>query len=269
MFGIFFIFTIMVFIRKINTILEKDSNELLVNNQTSKSVIINYLPFVFHIVIVLLIIFSLFSIKLLDDEKIDVLIADISFQFYSSILLVIIGLINPFTNLSATTAQKITEFSNQTKNNFLLWLIEGKNFQFVKILVCTLFTAYFFYNDYIKIPALNNGILSSVSIFLIFFYLFNSLVELFKNPRQFRSANILRLTLLTNSLKKSFFILIGTIVLVYIPSAIFKLGIDENINPIIFGLIAYNVLMANNEFRLIKIINKANEERLQTVIAEK
>ena len=84
MIGIFFNFTIMVFIRKINTFLGNDREALSISNQASKGVIINYLPFVFHVVISLLIITSLFSTKLLDDEKIGILINDVSFQFFSS-----------------------------------------------------------------------------------------------------------------------------------------------------------------------------------------
>ena len=70
MLGIFFIFGIMLFVRKINGFLDKDAQTQSIQQNAAKGVIINYLPIVFHIVICLLIIFSLLSFNFLDEEKI-------------------------------------------------------------------------------------------------------------------------------------------------------------------------------------------------------
>ncbi len=259
MLGIFFIFSIMLFVRKINSFLDRDASASIFQKQASNNIIINYLPLVFHITIILFIVISIFSANLLTEDRVMALVNDVSFQFYSTLLLVIISLVNPFTKLSESTILKISEFATQTKNTSLNWVLQGKNFQLLKFLVCTLFIFYFIYNDYLKFPNFNNGITSSIATFLILFYLFNSLVQLFKNPKDFRNANIFRLTVLTQSLKFSFFTIIGVVVLVFIPSEIIGFKFQNNIDPIIFALLAYNIVMVHNEFKILKVIKNYNE----------
>jgi hypothetical protein len=265
MLGIFFIFSIMLFVRKINSFLNKDAATPFIQNQSSNNIIINYLPLVFHGIIVLFIVGSIFSANLLTEDSVMALLNDVSFQFYATLLLVIISLVNPFTKLSQNTTQKITEFANQTKNTSLNWVLHCKNFQLLKLLVCTLFIFHFVYNGYIKFPSFNSGITSSIAAFLILFYLFNSLVQLFKNPEDFRNSNILRLTVLTQSLKFSFFTLIGVVILVFIPSEIIGFKFQNDIDPMIFALLAYNIVMAHNEFKVLKMIKSYNQTQSVSV----
>lgn len=265
MLGIFFIFSIMLFVRKINSFLDKGAATTIIQEQSSNNIIVNYLPLVFHVIIVLFIAVSIFSAKVLTEDRVMAMVNDVYFQFYSTLLLVIISLVNPFTKLSENTTQKITEFANQTKNTSLNWVLQGKNFQLLKLLICALFIFYFIYNGYIKFPDFDSGTTSSLAAFLILFYLFNSLVQLFKSPKAFRNSNILRLTVLTQSLKFSFFTLIGVVVLVFIPSEIIGFKFQNNIDPMIFALLAYNIVMAQNEFKVLKVIKTYNQTQNVTL----
>lgn len=253
MIGIFFIFFIITIIRKMNTFLDKETEVLNNNFQASQNQIKNYFPIVFHVTIALLIMVTLFSVNVLSDERVSLLISDVSFQFFSTLLLTIISLCNPFTTFSATTHQKMLQFANTTHNPFILWLLNGKNYQAAKAFVCMAVIFYFVYAGYLKLPEFDNGYLSGATISLIFFYLLNSLIQLFKNPKQFRYANILRLSVLANSLKLSFFILIGVVVLIFIPSAIMGYKFQDNIDPMLFALLGYNLIMASNELKVLRI----------------
>ena len=251
--GIFFIFVIMAIITSANKFVEKNSQQSALPKTLNGNKLQNYLPFVFHIIICTLVLITLFSVEVLSEERIGILMGDISFQFFSTLLLVIIGLISPFTTIRPETHQKLTEFANQSKNPFATWLVTGSNLQMLKIGVSIVVVVYFIFSGYLKFPALNGTLTSSIAIFLIFFYLLNNLIQLFRNPSQFRKANMFRLTLLFSSLKKTFFVLIGTVVLIFIPSAIMGFKFVDNVNPVIIALFGYNVIMAYNEYKLLKI----------------
>lgn len=251
--GIFFIFVIMAIIRSANNFVEKDKQPSALPEHLNGGRLPNYLPFVFHVVICVLILITLFSVKVLSEERIGILIGDISFQFFSTLLLVIIGLISPFTTLRPETLQKLAEFSRQSKNPFADWLLRGRNFQLMKIAASFAVLCYFIFSGYLTFPALNGSLTSSIAIFLIFFYLLNNIIQLIRNPSQFRKANMLRLTILFSSIKKTFFVLIGTVVLIFIPSAIMGFKFVDELNPLIFALLGYNVIMAYNEYKILKI----------------
>jgi uncharacterized membrane protein len=255
----FFIFIIIFFVNKINNALEKDTSVNALSEVSNAKAIPNYLPFVFHVVIALLVLTTLFSSKLLSEERIELLINDISFQFYSTLLLVIIGLISPFTKLRAETSDKLQSLAAATNNPIPKWLVEGNHLQITKIIVCAVIVLYFFHGGYIKLPSLTEGEFSGIAIFLIFFFLLNNIVQLFRNPKEFRKSNMLRLTVLFKSIKNSFFILIGGVVLIFIPSAIMGLKFVDEVNPLIIALFGYNIIMAYNEYKVLKLLHQPDD----------
>ncbi len=256
--GLFFIFFIIAIIRSANNFVEENSQTSALPANLNGGTLANYLPLVFHVVICILILITLFAVEVISEERVSILIGDISFQFFSTLLLVIIGLISPFTTLRPETAQKLTELNSKHKNPFADWLLQGKNFRWMKITLSIALTCYFIFSGSLKFPALNGSLTSSIAVFLIFFYLLNSIIQLFRNPAQFRRNNILRLNILFKSIKSSFFILIGTIVLLFIPSAIIGFKFVDEVNPLIFALLGYNVIMAYNEYKLLKLIHQPN-----------
>lgn len=254
----FFIFFIIFFVNRINNTLEKDNSINALSEVSTVKALPNYLPFVFHVIIALLMFTTLFSVKLVSEERIDILMNDISFQFYSTLLLVIIGLISPFTKLRAETNEKLLSLAETMNNPIPKWLAEGKNLQITKIVACIAISFYFVYNGYIQLPALTDSLFSSVAIFLIFFYLFNNIVQLLRNPVQFRKSNMLRLSVLFNSIKTTFFVLIGTVVLIFLPSAVMGLKFVDEFNPLIIALLGYNIIMAHNEYKVLKLLHQPN-----------
>lgn len=250
--GFIFIFFIIAIVRKANNII--DSKGQVVDTSAIRgNKLINYFPFVFHVVMASIILLTLFSVKILTEERISILIADISFQFSATLLMVVIGLISPFTGLNNDARQKLLSL-NDKGNAFSQWLVEGKNFQLVKILTCVVVVSYFVLAKHLQFPSLDNSLLSGVTVFLIFFYLLNNLIRLFRNPNQFKWDNMVRLSMLFGSIKTAFFLAIGTIVLVFIPSAIMGLDFMNHVNPLIIALLGYNIIMAYNEYKVLKFL---------------
>lgn len=251
--GIMFIFISMAIIRNISQRLDRDGEVAQEANRDSQNTINNYFPLVFHVIISAIIIASLFLSNVLTEEKIDILLSDVSFQFYSTYLLVIISLISPFTSLSLKTHEKLAELTATIDNRALQWVLRGNNDRIAKGLICLALVAYFIYFDYLKIPNLTGGYFSGLTIFLIFYYLLNNIIQLIKNPVRFRNANMSRLTLLFNSIKTSVFFLIGGVVFIFIPTEIAGWGVGDKINPLVFLLFGYNILMARNEYKFLRL----------------
>lgn len=156
MFSLFFI---IIAIRVMNKYLDKDSGKLTVmdnpNNGTNK--IENFSPLVFHLVIIALILISCFTPGILNAERIKILIADGVFQFVSTMLIVIIGLINPFISFSPETRSKLEQKASETDFEWMKWLLVNKNWQLLKAFFCIVIVAYFIYKGYLVIPNLNQG----------------------------------------------------------------------------------------------------------------
>jgi len=252
--GFIFIFFIIAIVRKANNII--DSNEQVIDSAAAREDrLTNYFPIVFHVVMALVILLTLFSVKILTEERISILVADISFQFSATLLMVVIGLISPFTALSDDARLKLLSLEDKD-NAFSQWLVKGKNFQLVKILVCVIVVSYFILAKHLQFPSLDSSLLSSATVFLIFFYLLNNFIRLFRNPNQFKRDNMVRLSMLFSSIKTSFFLLIGTVVLVFIPSAIMGLDFMDYVNPWVIGLLSYNIIMAYNEYKVLKFLHR-------------
>jgi len=251
--SMFSIFFIIIAIRIMNKYLDKDSGKLTAmdnpNNGANK--IENFSPLVFHLVIIALILISCFTPGVLNAERINILIADGIFQFVSTMLIVIIGLINPFISFSPETRSKIEEKASETDFKWMKWLIENKNWQLLKAFFCIAIVAYFIYKGYLVIPNLNQGMLSGIAIFLILFFVFGNLVQLIKDPVLFKRKTLFRLSMLYRSFKLSFFISLGSILVIFLVATILKLDIDKLVNTQGIILLVYNVVMAYNEYRVL------------------
>ena len=250
MFSLFFI---IIAIRVMNKYLDKDSGKLTVmdnpNNGTNK--IENFSPLVFHLVIIALILISCFTPGILNAQRIKILIADGIFQFVSTMLIVIIGLINPFISFSPETRSKLEQKASETDFEWMKWLLVNKNWQLLKAFFCIVIVAYFIYKGYLVIPNLNQGVLSGIAIFLILFFVFGNLIQLIKDPVLFKRKTLFRLSMLYRSFKLSFFISAGSILVIFLAATILKLDIDKLVNIQGIILLVYNVVMAYNEYRVL------------------
>lgn len=248
----FSLFILLVLIRIANKYLDKDADKLAAFAKPgSGSTIQNYFPFVFHFLIVILILVSCFMPSVLNKDRIHILVSDGIFQFVSTLLIFVISIINPFIPISQTIKDKIQRDSADKNLEWLKWFTEGYNWQWTKALACILIVAYFIHSGYLVIPDLKQGVLSGIAIILIFFFLFGNIVQLIKNPTLFKNRTLFRLSMLYRSFKLSFFISIVLIIVILITSVILKLPTEKHVNIEGVILLVYNVVMAYNEFKII------------------
>lgn len=248
----FSLFILLVLIRIANKYLDKDADKLAVFAKPgSGNTIQNYFPFVFHFLIVILILVSCFIPLVLNKDRIHILVSDGIFQFVSTLLIFIISIINPFIPISSGIKDKIQQDSADKNLEWLKWFTKGYNWQLVKALTCILIVTYFIHSGYLVIPRLNQGTLSGVAIILILFFLFGNILQLIKNPTLFKNRTLFRLSMLYRSFKLSFIISIVLIIVILITSVILKLPIEKLVNIEGVILLVYNVVMAYNEFKII------------------
>jgi len=248
----FSLFILLVLIRIANKYLDKDADKLAALAKPDReNNIQNYFPFVFHFSIIVLIIVSCFMPSVLNRDSIHILVSDGIFQFVSTLLIFIISIINPFIAISPTIKDKIEQSASDKNLEWLKWFTKGYNWQLIKALACILIVAYFIHSGYLVIPSLNQGTLSGIAIILILFFLFGNIVQLLKNPTQFKNRTLFRLSMLYRSFKLSFFISIALIISIFLASVILKLPTEKLVNIEGVILLVYNVVMAYNEFKII------------------
>lgn len=248
----FSIFILFVIIRLMNKYLDNDKFALADNPNAENGKIENYFPVVFHASIMMLIIISFFTPNILTDDKIHALVADGIFQFVSTLLIMIISIINPFVSFSTEAELKIKALTERAEYSSMQWLLKGKNWQLIKIFVCFLIVVYFIYEGILIIPSLNQGFISGVTIILILFFVFGNIVQLIKNPVVFKKKTLFRLSMLYRSFKLSFFISIGLLAVLFLFGAITKVDTTKLIKTETIILIVYNVVMAFNEYKILK-----------------
>lgn len=227
----------------------------------SKNPIVSYYPLVFHVVIIVLLLVSCLSIKVLNSENIHALVADGVFQFWITIIILIVSFINPFLPMSPGTKLKFEEFKAEKGSDFLDWFLYGKNWQYAKLLTCIAVTASFILNGTLVFPDLNQGVISGVFVVLIAFFIFGCIIQLIRNPVLFRRQTIFRLSTLYRSFKTSFFISLCVCLAVFLLSTILNLKVSQVINYEAIVLLIYNIVMAFNEYKIIKSL-KASDTSL-------
>jgi len=250
----FSLFILLVGIRMMNKYLDEDAEKLALtqNPNTENGVIENYFPIIFHSTIIILILISCFTPGVLNDERIKVLIADGVFQFVSTLLILIIGIINPFISFSVETRMKLQEKATETGFDWMHWFLKDKNWQLLKAFACILIVAYFIHSGYLVIPNLNQGLLSGITVMLILFFVFGNIVQLIKNPAHFKSKTLFRLSMLYRSFKLSFFISLGSIAVIFLLTVLLNMDFDKLVNVGGIILLVYNVVMAFNEYKILK-----------------
>lgn len=250
----FSLFILLIGIRMMNKYLDKDAEKLALtqNPNTENGIIENYFPIIFHSTIIILLLISCFTPGILNDERIQVLIADGVFQFVSTLLILIIGIINPFISFSIETRIKLQEKATETGFEWMNWFLKDKNWQLLKALVCILIVAYFIHSGYLVIPDLNQGLLSGITVMLTLFFVFGNIVQLIKNPALFKSKTLFRLSMLYRSFKLSFFISLGSIAVIFLLTVLLNMDFDKLVNVGGIILLVYNVVMAFNEYKILK-----------------
>ena len=245
------LYIVYLLIRTANKYLDKDSYKHIDNPYTEEKKIENYYPLVFHIIIALLVVFSIFSSGFIDNDRIHALVADGFFQFMSTALILLISLINPFVSFSPETRTKLETWEVKGKG-FVNFLLSGYNWRIIKALLCIFLVFYFIYNGYLVLPAFNQGLISDVALVLIFLFVFGNLVQLLRNPKVFKQTTLFRLSMLYKSIKQSLIISIILIIIVNLYYIITKVETQILLNFEGIALLVYNIIMARNEYKVLK-----------------
>lgn len=223
--------------------------------QINKPGLSNYAGVVFHLVVIILISLSIFTYSndtLLNQEKMDRLISDAIFQFMSTIMLILLGMFNPFVPPSAKLLA-IADRIDSLKHPKIYLLLSGKKFWMAfKTLICLGIIIYFASKGYFDLLVWDNATpYMNVYVVLIGFFIIVNLVQMIRNPEYFFQANLFRITMLLHSAFISIFLSAILVFSTLFISSI--LGVDINrlkvsSETIIF--LGFNIIMCYNEFRL-------------------
>lgn len=254
MFQLFLLFFV---IKTINQYVDKEGdnlNALQEDSLQNNNVLQNYSAIVFHLSMTIVIIFSFLNPLILSEEKVSALIRDGFFQFFSTLLIAIIGIINPFTTFTETFKQRLEESAQTFPDAKIIdWVLMGKNWQLLKIGLSLIIIFYFYQSGFLFLPKLDQGLISGVIVFFITMFIFSSVIQLIKNPVVFKKQVLFRVNYLFKSIKRSFFISILVIIVVFLASALLGVESYELIKFESIALLVYNVVMTFNEYKILKL----------------
>jgi len=223
--------------------------------QLNKPGLSSYVGVIFHLVVIVLISLSIFTYAddtILDKAKMDRLIMDAIFQFSSTIMLILLGMFNPFLQPSAKLLG-IADRIDSLKYPKLYLMLSGKKFWIAfKTLICLGIVAYFISKGYFNLLSWDNATpYMNIYVLVIGFFIMVNLVQMIRSPDYFFKANLFRITMLLRSAFISIFLSAILVFSTLFISSI--LGVDINrlkvsSEAIIF--LGFNIIMCYNEFRL-------------------
>ncbi|MDR6782604.1 hypothetical protein ABIE26_000908 [Pedobacter africanus] len=220
--------------------------------------IVNYYGVCFHVIVIILICLSIFTYSndvILNEERITLLIRDAFFQFYSTLMLMAIGIFNPFVAPSARlmgTAKLVDPLKYPVWHRLLA---DKRSWTVVKTLITILIITYFVSKGYFNLPDWNTGgIYMNGYILLIGIFIFINLLQLIRNPDGFFKRNILRVTMLFRSAFMSLFVAAIMVFTTLFISAV--AGIDTNrlkVSSEAILFLGFNIVMAFNEYKIARV----------------
>ena len=219
--------------------------------------ITNYYGAVFHFVIIILICLSIFTTSkdvILKQEHLDRLVGDAFFQFYSTIMLMLLGVFNPFVSPSEKLLNVAKSIDQQ---KYPKWhkLLSAKRFWiFLKAAICISVISYFINDGLFKYFTWDsstpymNGYVLLIGIFIIV-----NLTQLIRNPELFFKRNLFRIGLLFKSAYLGIFAAAILVFSTLFISAILKIDADKlNVSSEAILFLGFNIIMCYNEYRLAK-----------------
>ncbi|RYG12606.1 MAG: hypothetical protein EOO07_18800 [Chitinophagaceae bacterium] len=182
----------------------------------------------------------------------DRLIGDAFFQFYSTLMLMLLGLFNPFVTPSEKLMGLADKLDPEGNSKLYNLLSNKRNWTTLKAIICVLIIAYFVNDGLFNFPSWDSSnLLMNGYLILIGFYILINLNQLIRNPDFFFKRNIFRLTLLFKTAFLSIFVGAVLVFSTMFLSSIMGLDIDRlkvSSESILF--LGFNVLMLYNEYRL-------------------
>jgi len=217
--------------------------------------IANYYGAVFHFVIIILICLSIFTTSkdvILKQEHLDRLVGDAFFQFYSTIMLMLLGVFNPFVSTSEKLLNVVKSIDQQKYPKWHKLFSNKRTWTLIKALICVGIISYFV-NDGLfkyftwdsKTPYMNGYVLL-IGIFIIV-----NLTQLIRNPDLFFKRNLFRIGLLFKSAYLGIFAAAILVFSTLFISAILKIDADKlNVSSEAILFLGFNIIMCYNEYRL-------------------
>lgn len=260
-----FILAIALFARGLADGLKNMATTHLKSNNPEKAIdktslqlngITNYYGVLFHFVIIVLICLSIFTYSndvILDQEHMDRLIADAVFQFSSTILLMLLGIFNPFISPSERLLRFTELIDQQQYPKWHAIFTDKRSWIVLKSLICAGIITYFINNGLFNFPVWNantpylNGYMIMIGLFI-----FINLMQLIRNPDGFFKRNLFRITMLFRSVYLSIFVAAILVFSTMFISAV--LGIDTDklkISSEAILFLGFNIIMCYNEYRLV------------------
>lgn len=256
------VFFIGIFIVAIGMLVKQtmDSVTPNVSVEAHRIPVLNYYGVAFHVVITVMVALSIFTYSenpVLSAEKMDLLMADMMFQFSSTLILIIIGIFNPFlppSDKMKALAQKIDKEKYPAVYRYLQtrigWVI-------IKLLLCILLISILFYKGLIFFPVISrDSDYMNIVVLMIGLFVFFSLVQLIRTPHSFFSKNILRIKMLFRSAFVSVFV--SAILVVITMFATIALGGDINrlqVRSETILFLGFNIVMGLVEFKVARSAN--------------
>jgi len=215
--------------------------------------IVNYYPAVFHTVIVILMLLSMYILTkepVLTKEKVNALSSDMSFQFNCTLLMICIGIFNPFISPSQTLRNLANRIPRDRFPRLHELFSKSKAITGIKIAICTAFVAYFIAKGYLSPTLSGGGIFLSGIMLFTGIYLFTSLYQLIKNPDTFFKRNVFRTIMLVQSAFAGLFVTAIIIVITMLTIGDSDDGVISSETMIFLG---FNIVMAFNEFKIARV----------------
>ena len=129
---------------------------------------VNYFPMVFHMVISVLILLTMYSSAVtpaLSEQKMTALIADMAFQFNMTLLLICIGIFNPFIPPTPRMVNALVQLRDGRQSPLWEFVSRPEAVTYIKMGICVLITGYFILSGSLQFPSWRNaGILMDDAI---------------------------------------------------------------------------------------------------------
>ncbi|QNN42912.1 hypothetical protein [Pedobacter roseus] len=223
--------------------------------QLNQSALSNYAGVLFHLVVIVLISLSIFTYSndtVLNQEKMDRLISDAIFQFMSTIMLILLGMFNPFVLPSAKLLAIADRIDSLKHPKLYLLFSDKKTWMVFKTLICLGIIAYFASKGYFNLLAWDSTTpYMNIYVLVIGFFIMVNLAQMIRNPEYFFQKNLFRITMLLRSAFISIFLSAILVFSTLFISSILGVDISRlkvSSEAIIF--LGFNIIMCYNEYRL-------------------
>jgi|GEM_PF-562392 len=220
--------------------------------------ITSYYGVVFHMVVIVLICLSIFTYSndvILDEGRMDQLMRDAVFQFSSTVLLMLLGVFNPFISPSEKLLGLSDRIDRQKYPKWHAILADRRSWIIIKTLICIGIITYFVRKGFFNLPTWNeNTPYMNGYILMIVLFIFINLIQLIRNPDIFFKRNIFRITMLFRSAYLSIFVGAILVFSTMFISAILSIDTDElNISSEAILFLGFNIIMCFNEYKLARM----------------